>query len=182
MFLQIENVPDQVVLFRPVYSSEGNITEILLNSSVSEVCFDVRNAHSCRFALARFYAIDLAAQEKAIKRTFHRSVPVPFYLPDGRVFVPLKMRTHSLASDNSYGYVDIGTVKPIREADNQTWLELTTDHRVPLFTSINTARSMLYLGHEIQQTYFPRENSEVSVILDAVKILLSKLSHYTSRG
>ena len=176
MYIKIEEYSDQVILFRPVHSPEVNITEVLLNNTPTDPCFDPHTIHSVRCALAKSYAVNLLAQGQIIKRTFHRSFPVPFYLPDGRVFVPLKMRPQYIPGDSSYGYVNVQAVKLLHEKDGHTYLHLINGQHIPLFTSINTARAILYLGHEFKQTYYQHEENEETVVLDAVRILLTKLS------
>ncbi|MEA1961326.1 MAG: hypothetical protein U9N81_08675 [Bacillota bacterium] len=127
---------DHVILFQPVYAAEGNITELFLKDPHTEPCHDPRTIHSVRCALAKTYVTDLITQGKIIKRTFHRSAPVPFYLPDGRVYVPLKMREQRINRDSCYGFVEINAVKALRETKHNTDLLLTTGHRISIFTSI----------------------------------------------
>lgn len=110
---KIEQVREQVAGLRPVYSTIGNTTEILMleGQTISER----RGLKSSISALARSYAVDLAAQRSIVRTWLDRQTLVPFYLSSERVFIPLKMRQARAGNDETYGYLDVKLVKDITE-------------------------------------------------------------------
>lgn len=114
-----------------------------------------------------------------IQRSYLSSAPIPFYLPDGKVFVPLKMRAQYIKGHKSYGYL-------VANLEIASFSELTNDHKHSnlllknraqnsIFSSITTVRAMLYLRHKIHHRYFAFNVSEKNIVLDAAKILLGRM-------
>lgn len=101
---RIEEVKDTIVLFRPVYNDAGNVTELfyLEDDELKKAC-DQRTLIYVRQSLARIYNLDYSAQSRELENLLHRKNAPPFYLPDGRVFVALKMRKPVIVGDNTYG-------------------------------------------------------------------------------
>jgi hypothetical protein len=134
-----------------------------------------------RQAIARSRGIDLTAQAEQIKRKFHRYPPLPFYLPPSgsgqelQVFIPLKMRRPLVAGDSPYGYVDLDYVDDIFPADGGAALYLQGGGEFPLYSSISTAREVLYLGGQVKRHFNRGEDREKTILLQAVKILLDRL-------
>lgn len=163
-------------MFRPVYREEGNITELLFLQEGRLVnAYDRRSLPSVRRALARSYALDLSAQGKDLVQKTNRKYPLPFYLPDGRLFVPLKMRKPKIVGDSTYGYVDITYIKTVRKISNDVELTLATDDRIPLCSSAVSAYNIINLGKEIANQLKQKQENEQDKILNALGILIAKL-------
>ncbi|MDD3880074.1 MAG: hypothetical protein PHP26_08810 [Syntrophomonas sp.] len=102
---KVEQLRDEVIGIRPVYSEIGNATDILLKDG--RVVRDRRVLNSVVKALAASYAVDLKAQRRNLREKLGRKGVLPFYLGEGRVFVPLKMRQAITDGDSVYGYLDM---------------------------------------------------------------------------
>jgi len=163
-------------LFRPVYSDAGNMTELLyMDGEKMERSIDQRNVLSVRQALARSCSLDLSAQGKELEQKFSRRYLLPFYLPDGRVFVPLKMRKPMIIGDNTYGYVDLAYIKSVRKVSGKTILKLNTEIEIPLYSSSAAAYSSINLGKDTLEYMTSCVHDEQEKILDALGILINKL-------
>lgn len=103
--LKVEQLRDDVAGLRPVYSEGADATEIICTDG--KVITDHRRVKTVVKALLHCYAIDLTAQRQIIREGVQRQSVLPFYLPGGRVFVPLKMRQAICNNDQVYGYVDL---------------------------------------------------------------------------
>ena len=102
---KVEQLRDEVIGIRPVYSEIGNATDILLKDG--RVVRDKRVLNSVVKALVASYAVDLKAQRRNLREKLGRKGVLPFYLGEGRVFVPLKMRQALTDGDSVYGYIDM---------------------------------------------------------------------------
>ncbi len=102
---KVEQLRDEVIGIRPVYSETGNATDILLKDG--RVVRDWRVLNSVVKALTTSYAVDLKAQRRNLREKLGRKGVLPFYLGEGRVFVPLKMRRALTDGDSVYGYIDM---------------------------------------------------------------------------
>ncbi len=102
---KVEQLRDEVIGIRPVYSETGNATDILLKDG--RVVRDWRVLNSVVKALTTSYAVDLKAQRRNLREKLGRKGVLPFYLGEGRVFVPLKMRQALTDGDSVYGYIDM---------------------------------------------------------------------------
>lgn len=92
---KIEEIHGQLITFYPVYTDEGNMTRLIFNVDGQKLVSsstDPRQVESVKRALARCYAVDLQAQACILREKYHRRILLHFYLPDGRVFVPFKLR------------------------------------------------------------------------------------------
>lgn len=103
--VKVEQLRDEVIGLKPVYTELGNVTDILLKSG--ETARDKRVLNSVMKALAASYAVDLKAQRRIVREKTNRQGMLPFYLGAGRVFIPLKMRQALTGKDAVYGYVDM---------------------------------------------------------------------------
>jgi len=176
IYRRIEDVKDTIVLFRPVYKEEGNVTEIFFaeEGRLKKAC-DRRSITTVRQALARTFNLDLSAQTKKLELKFNRKYLLPFYLPDGRVFVPFKMRRPVIVGDSTYGYAELGYIKAVRKLNGQTLLKLTTEDEIPLYSSSAAAYSYINLGKDTCEYLSDRIDDEQGKILDALGILINKL-------
>lgn len=173
---RIEDVKEKVILFRPVYTEEGNITELFfLEDNQLRKAYDRRYIISVRQAFARCFALDLTAQAKDFQKKMNRKSLMPIYMPDGRVFVPLKMRKPIITRDSTYGYVDLTYIKSVQEKDNEVNLILTTDDSIPLYTSAAVASNVIIQGKVISKHFINHIEDEQEKILDALSILVDKL-------
>ncbi len=100
----LERIKEEIIALQPVYTDTGNATRIILHEGES---LDSRGMRSIIMALARIYAVDLAAQRDSLELRLNRHGVMPFYLSKKRVFVPLKMRKALSPKDMVYGYVDV---------------------------------------------------------------------------
>jgi len=131
-----------------------------------------RSVEAAQRQLARCYALDLTVQALLLRRDYHRSPPLPFYLYDGRVFVPLKMRLPRVAGDPCYGYLEMSVISRVVPDENGYCQVIFTDGTsLPVYNQINTARLAVYLGIEIQKDIFSRHYSRQQEVLQAFRIL-----------
>jgi hypothetical protein len=173
---RIENVKGKVVLFRPVYTGEGNICEVFfLEEEQLKKAYDQRNLFTVRQALARSYNLDISAQGRELQQKLKRKFPLPFYLPDGRIFVPLKMRKPLIIRDSTYGYVDLDYIKSVRKNDKDVRLYLTTGDRIDLYSTSASAYNSIELGRMIADYIDSKMEDEQEKILGALGILINKL-------
>lgn len=181
--ISIEDILTRLVMFRPVYANGANVTELMVNDSPSPY-IDNRTVNTVKRALARCYAVDLAAQGELIRHEFHRHPPLPIYLPDnrqfngGRVFIPLKMRRPRVAHDNAYGYVDVNFIRSIKPGENRVLLELTDGRQLNLYCSPATARANVVLGQDVQRFFYGGQNED-ALVMEAIRIILHKLNRLT---
>lgn len=176
IYRRIEDLKEQIILFRPVYSDDGNTTELLFMAGEQmDKAMDRRNIFSVRQSLVRSYNLDLSAQSKELEQKFNRRYLLPFYLPDGRVFVPLKMRRPQVIGDNTYGYVDLTYIKYVRKVNGQTMLKLTVGEEIPLSSTSAAAYSSISLAKDTLEYLTSRVHNEQEQILGALGILINKL-------
>lgn len=151
---KVEQVREQVVGLRPVYSSIGNSTEVLMleGQTISER----RGLKSSVSALARSYAVDLTAQRNMVRTWLEKQTLVPFYLSAERVFIPLKMRQSRAGNDETYGYLDVRLVQDIKELarrrcqvilENGIELEVLSSKSTVLQSQHNGQRLLTMLGN-----------------------------------
>ncbi|MEN6389494.1 MAG: hypothetical protein ABFD04_03710 [Syntrophomonas sp.] len=151
---KVEQVREQIVGLRPVYSSIGNSTEVLMleGQTISER----RVLKSSISALARSYAVDLAAQRSLVRTWLGKQTLVPFYLSPERVFIPLKMRQSRAGNDETYGYLDVKLVQDIKELarrrcqvmlENGIVLEILSGKSTVLQSQHNGRRLLTMLGN-----------------------------------
>jgi hypothetical protein len=149
----MEDIFRRLVMFRPVYANGTNITELMVNDSPSPYIDDC-TVNTVKRALARCYAVDMAAQGELIRHEFHRHPPLPIYHPDnrqfngGRVFILLKMRRPRVVYDNAYGYVHVNFIRSIKPAENRVLLELMDGRQLNLYCSPTTTRANVGLGQD----------------------------------
>lgn len=141
---RVEQVRDAVIGLRPVYTDQGNATELWLASG--EILVDRRGVKSVVTALARSYALDLKAQRQQLGQLLERSMILPFYL-GRRVFVPLKMRKALMDNDMVYGYFDADYIKDIQGGRfRECRVLLKTCDEFKALSSQATAQKSLHLG------------------------------------
>jgi len=165
--MNLEDRCADVVGLIPEYSEQGDCCRIICRAADGHVYSfnDNRSVESAKRMLARCYAVDLAAQARLLQRDYHRSPPLPFYFPDGRIFVPFKLRLARIAGDASYGFIELDFVsRIIPGANGRCQLVLTAGETLPVFSHITTARLALYFGMEIKKTLIqpqPDPNQEL---------------------
>jgi hypothetical protein len=150
MTVNIGQVREEVIGFRPVYTEQGNNTEIILATGM--VLLDRRGLKSVLKVFAKNYAIDMKAQKAVIEKMMGRRGVMPFYINSGRVFVPFKMRQDAAGNDMVYGYVDVNFIEDIPDKAGKTCItRLKTGLTVELFSSAATARKSLYMGLDLMK-------------------------------
>lgn len=131
---------------------------------------DPRQVESVKRALARCYTVDLHAQACLLREKYHRRILLHFYLPDGRVFVPFKLRESRISGDACYGYVDMDQVARLVPG-TESHVILKTGSRLPLYSNITTARLAYFMGLEILADFVgPREDADLDLV-NALAIL-----------
>jgi hypothetical protein len=169
----MEEICSEVVGMVPSYSHTGDGCRLFCRTAGDEF-YSLMESHpveSVKRQLARCYAIDLSAQSLLLRRDYHRSPPLPFYLYDGRIFIPLKLRLPRIAGDSCYGYIELEMISRILPADDgHCRIIFTNGQSLPVFSQISTARLALYFGVEIQKNVFSDLNPDRE-ILQALRTL-----------
>jgi len=148
---KIEEVHGQLVAFYPEYTDQGNVTRVIYMSDRQgkyASTIDPRQVESVKRALARCYAVDLPAQAHLLREKYHRRILLHFYLTDGRVFVPFKLRESRISGDACYGYIDIDQVARLLPG-SKPYVKLKNGDGLPLYSNITTARLAYFMGLEI---------------------------------
>jgi len=150
----------------PVYAETGDACRILCagTDGASHEWTEKYSTETTRKKLARLYHLDLAAQAAELQKRYHRAPPLPMFLPDGRVFVPLKLRLPRVKKDPAYGYLECRSVAKIETGSGGlSQLVLKTGEIILVYMRLSTARAMIYSGLEIRQEYFgwPAEREEL---------------------
>jgi hypothetical protein len=119
---------------------------------------------SVKRALARCYAVDLPAQACLLREKYHRRILLHFYLTDGRVFVPFKLRESRISGDACYGYIDIGQVARLVPG-NEPYVNLKNGDRLPLYSNITNARLAYFMDLEIMADCVgPHEDADLDLV------------------
>ncbi|NLV20481.1 MAG: hypothetical protein GXY49_00600 [Syntrophomonadaceae bacterium] len=173
--MQLEEVCHEIVGLVPVYEQNGDCCRIYrqVGEDKSLTKFtQPRTVEMTKRQLARCYALDLTAQGILLRREYQRSSPLPFYLYDGRVFIPLKMRMPKVAGDPSYGYLEMSVISRVIPAgNNHCSLILQDGTSLPVYNQINTARLSIYFGIEIKRDIIARRYGQQQEALQALQIL-----------
>jgi len=171
--MRLEQIKDSIIVLRPVYGPEGDITELWTREGQS---VDRRSIRSLKKALARLYAVDLPAQGEQVAKLIDRQTVLPFYLPPGRIFIPLKMRTPVCANDRCCGYADVNFVETITRKNGRTQLVLKDGRTLELFCSAATAAQTICLGQKLGSALQTQpKNNDEDVVIQAVMMLLRKM-------
>ncbi|PKM76178.1 MAG: hypothetical protein CVU90_13825 [Firmicutes bacterium HGW-Firmicutes-15] len=164
---KVEEIHGQLIAFYPVYASDGNMTRLIFNSDGQKLVSnstDPRQVESVKRALARCYAVDLSAQASLLRDKYHRRILLHFYLTDGRVFVPFKLRESRISGDACYGYIDLDQVARLVPG-NDSYVKLKSGNRLPLYSNITTARLAYFMGLEIlSDCVDPNEDADLDLV------------------
>jgi len=164
---KIEEVHGQLAAFYPEYTDQGNVTRVIYMSDGQGKyarTIDPRQVESVKRALARCYAVDLPAQACLLREKYHRRILLHFYLPDGRVFVPFKLRESRISGDACYGYIDIDQVARLVPG-NEPYVKLKNGDGLPLYSNITTARLAYFMGLEIlSDCVSPHEDADLDLV------------------
>jgi len=149
----VEEIHDQLIAFYPAYTDQGSMTRIIYGSGDTDreaYSFESRQVENVKRSLARCYAVDLRAQAKLLRNRYARKLPLHFYLPDGRVFAAFKLRQPRIGGDASYGYVDLDRIERLIPG-SQTEVQLRSGTRLPVFSTIRTARLSYLFALEVKR-------------------------------
>ena len=164
---KIEEVHGQLAAFYPEYTDQGNVTRVIYMSDGQGKyarTIDPRQVESVKRALARCYAVDLPAQACLLREKYHRRILLHFYLPDGRVFVPFKLRESRISGDACYGYIDIDQVARLVPG-NEPYVKLKNGAELSLYSNITTARLAYFMGLEIlSDCVSPHEDADLDLV------------------
>lgn len=156
---KVEQFRDLIIGLRPVYSSAGNCTEILLEDG--RTIPERRILKSTVLALTRSYGLDLTAQRTLVRSWIKKQTLVPFYLSSERVFIPLKMRQSRAGNDETYGYLDVRTVQDINELGKRRCrLSLNNGLLIEILSSPATALQSQHCGRQLLAMLGYMDNSE----------------------
>jgi hypothetical protein len=164
---KVEEIHGQLMAFYPVYTAEGNMTRLIFNTDGQKLISsstDPRQVESVKRALARCYAVDLSAQADLLRDKYHRRKLLHFYLTDGRVFVPFKLRESRISGDACYGYIDLDQVARLVPG-REPHVKLKSGDRLTLFSNITTARLAYFMGLEIlSDCVDPHEDADQDLV------------------
>ena len=124
-YIKVEQIRDQVIAIRPIYSDEGDVSEIIARSG--EVLLDRRKIRSVLKGLLHSYGLDIKYQRRLIRERLQRKSVMPCFLSPERVLIPLKMRRAIVAGDCVYGYVDVSSIKDIPSGGKRNCVLLLTN-------------------------------------------------------
>jgi len=180
MATRLEEIHKQLIAFYPVYTFEGSLTRIIYNETEQSSCCltDHRQVETVKRVLARCYAVDLPAQARLLRDKYQRRIILHFYLPDGRVFVPFKLRESRIKGDACYGYVDIDQVARLLPGDKPQLL-LKTGESLTLHSNISTARLAYFMALELLADYGHRETDSSLDLVNALAVLQGVLAGRT---
>lgn len=173
--MEFEKLCGDVVGLVPSYCDAGDGCLVICRAAGDENIYsfmESRSVESVKRHLARCYALDLGAQALLLRKDYQRSPPLPFYLCDGRIFVPFKLRLPKIAGDPSYGYIELGIIARVLPGESgQCLILLSNGLSLPVFSQITTARLALYFGVEIQKNTFCPQPDPDQEILQAFRTL-----------
>lgn len=170
---KLEQIVSELVVIRPIYGSCGDNTELW---TAEDIIIDRRSVKSVRKAIARIYAIDLAAQAEQVSAVLDRSNVLPFYLEPDRVFIPLKMRNPVHPNDRCCGYVNVNWIREVTHEEDHTTLRLKDGRILALSCKAATAAQTVYLGRKLQDHLMPGiDNGDEAVIIQAASLLIQHL-------
>lgn len=149
-YIRIEQIRDDVIAIRPVYSEDGDVSEVITRSG--EVLVDKRQVRSVLKGLLHSYGLDIKYQHQLIRERLNRKSVMPCFLPEERVFIPLKMRKPAVAGDNVYGYIDVYSLKDISlEGKNECGVLLENDIRLDILSSKATILKAQDSGNKLRK-------------------------------
>lgn len=125
--------------------------------------------------LASCYAVDLQAQGKLLRSSYGRQRVLHFYLPDGRVFVPFKMRDSRITGDACYGYVDLEQVARLLPGHHPAII-LHSGTSLRMYSSISSARLSYFLGLEIVSDFAGAAGKDNPDLINALEFLRQVLT------
>jgi hypothetical protein len=173
---RIEEVHDRQAAFYPVYTDQGSVTRIVYvenQTGITSSGDDPRQVESVSRALARCYAVDRKAQAKLLLERYDQTAIHHFYLPDGRVFIPFKLRKKRISRDASYGYVNLNSIDRLM-IGNPPVVKLRSGITLPLCCRMRTARQAFYLGQEIKDSFYQINDHGLT---DAINLLYGLFSN-----
>lgn len=157
--VKVEQFRDEVIALKPVYSEIGNTTDILLKSG--EVVRDRRVLNSVVKVLAASYAVDLKAQRQILQEKLSRKGVLPFYLGNGRVLIPLKMRQAVTENDAVYGYVDMAYMgEPQVGVGKECLIKLSNGLQLQVLSSQSTVHGALHSGKAVLAVFEPYKGGD----------------------
>lgn len=174
--MKLEHIYKDMVGIIPAYTEMGNVTKVLFYGEKGDINSLLLPQHleSMKQKWARLYALDLRAQARQLQNKYNRSSPLPFYSPDGKAFVPFKLRKAKIVGDAIYGYVCldiIAQIKPVSSRSTCT-LILIDEQEIPIFSNVITAKLAFYLGKEVEQDCFygtPNAEKELLTALHTLR-------------
>ena len=165
--VKVEDYREQVIGLRPVYTDIGNSTEVFLVSG--EVLLDKRGLKSVIKSLVKAYAIDLKSQRQDLELRLKRKGPLPFYLNQERIFIPLKMRRAVTDNDRVNGYIDVRHLKIEGRKDGSCTALISTGQVIEVFNNIDSAIKSKEIGK------FLLEEMQIAVDIDEKQAVAATL-------
>ncbi|MEA4924871.1 MAG: hypothetical protein VB084_06105 [Syntrophomonadaceae bacterium] len=177
MSAHLEKIKEEIIALQPVYTDIGNATRLILPEGES---LDSRGMRSVIMALARIYAVDLAAQRDSLELRLNRHGVMPFYLSKERIFVPLKMRKALAPKDMVYGYVDVRFMGEVAASGDRTCMvPLPGSRQIEIVSKRSTVLQCQHMGQRLLKILNSEKSSDPGEkILTDVSIYL----HRTIKG
>jgi hypothetical protein len=93
-----------------------------------------------------------------LREKYHRRILLHFYLTDGRVFVPFKLRASRISGDACYGYIDLDQVARLVPS-NDPHVKLKSGDRLPLYCNITISwcQALVYF-FKYEGSFTPRNS------------------------
>ena len=157
-YIRIEQIRDDVIGIRPVYLDSGDVCEVITRSG--EVLVDRRQVRSVLKGLLHSYGLDIKYQHQLIRERLNRKSVMPCFLPEERVFIPLKMRKAIVAGDYVYGYIDVSSIKDISsEGKNNCVVLLSNGICLDILSSKATVLKAQDNGNRLRRLLAKKEQS-----------------------
>lgn len=171
-YIRVEQIRDDVIAIRPIYSDEGDVSEVITRSG--EVLVDRRQIRSVLKGLLHSYGLDIKYQHQLIRERLQRKSVMPCFLSEERVFIPLKMRKAAVHGDYVYGYLDVSSLKEIPSEgksncvlllSNGTYLDVLSSKATVLKARDNGDKLRKLLGKKKQsgENEYSRRMMELSL-------------------
>jgi hypothetical protein len=151
---QLADYLGRLAALRPVYTPAGDATEIILDTG--EIIQEGRGIRSVRRALARLYAIDLAAAREYYRKLLGQANAIPLPFSAHLVLCPVKMRRPRCRGDFTLGYLVHRQVAGVEEYPKDCYrsrIILRSGVSLPCLNRPAFVKKQLALGRFVESHY-----------------------------
>ncbi|MGI6142420.1 MAG: hypothetical protein ACOYEK_00935 [bacterium] len=144
----------RIAALRPVYTAAGDATEIILDTG--EIIQEGRGIRSVRRALARLYAVDLAAARQYYRKLLGQANAIPLPFSAHLVLCPVKMRRPRCRGDFTLGYVSYRQVEGVEDCTGgyyRSRIYLRSGIRLSCLNRPAFVKKQLALGRFVESHY-----------------------------